>query len=535
LRYYLVCTYLPTEETEIFSLRSKRIVIGRGTKSTPGELALPFDASLSRRHCWAQLKGAKLEVGREQGKAPLLVSGIKQERFFLKPGESFRSANCEFQFVAQGALAGASEKGPLGPSPEGTVASQESPSPEGEVPAQPQLDQPEEPVAEPAAPAQARRGAAAASPNGKPNFTLSFEQLCKFNQMKRFFEMLTRLSRLSEQSLAQDKLLLRFLEEFSRATPEVAALLVVEVAGLEFHELCEFRVGPVKLAPSRVLADQALNSGEPIYHSLNLADRHEKGLTPTMVLGFNWMMAAPIVVDKTPGSSPYLLFAGGPDAEEGEMYCKQGKAMTIWLTEWLAQHLRFAQLKAKLENNGASLPAPPAPPELASLPPEDSSLDPLTEVSDRRTFFEQARELLDKSAQKKRPFSLITLGVDDLRDYNRIHGYRQGDRLLRHIGQVVRRSIRPDHVVGRLGGGEFAVATPQTLEVAWLLAETLREAVETQFLDEDPSLKATVSGGLGGGGATKSLNFAEVLNQAERSLSTAKHEGGNKILPLRSS
>jgi diguanylate cyclase len=152
-------------------------------------------------------------------------------------------------------------------------------------------------------------------------------------------------------------------------------------------------------------------------------------------------------------------------------------------------------------------------------------------VANRLAFFEKGRELLDRSVQKKRPLSVIALGVDNLREYNRVHGYRQGDRLLRHVARILAKAIRPDHVLARLGGGIFGVVTPQSREVTWLLAETLREAVEYGPLDEDPSLKATVSAGLGGGSAAKNLNFAEVLQQAEQSLSKAKGSGGNRIEP----
>lgn len=268
-RYYLVCTYVPTEETEIFPVRGIRLSLGRARKSAADEIGLPFDPSLSRHHCSVKVEGARLHVKRDKGRLPLLVDGVARDEFALAPGESFRSASCQFHFV--------------------------------EAPCD-----------------------SALAPQTAPSFSVSFEELCKMGQLKRFFRMHQRLIGADCEHA---------LEEFAHVIPEIAALSVVEWKDSDFQEKARYRRGSLRLTPSRLLAEKAWKAGEPTYEALNHADRKE-GLAATMVLGMHWMIAVPLQIP----DRRLLLFAGGVDPQDIAIYGQQTSSLLEWLARWLTRY-----------------------------------------------------------------------------------------------------------------------------------------------------------------------------------------------------
>jgi diguanylate cyclase (GGDEF)-like protein/PAS domain S-box-containing protein len=80
--------------------------------------------------------------------------------------------------------------------------------------------------------------------------------------------------------------------------------------------------------------------------------------------------------------------------------------------------------------------------------------DPLTNLLNRRAFLDAVQAELDTPA----PGALMVfLDLDDFKDVNDTHGGDIGDTLLRLFSERLRRSLRPDSVIGRLGGDEFGV------------------------------------------------------------------------------
>jgi diguanylate cyclase (GGDEF)-like protein len=84
----------------------------------------------------------------------------------------------------------------------------------------------------------------------------------------------------------------------------------------------------------------------------------------------------------------------------------------------------------------------------------EASLDPLTNVANRRSFERTCREWL---APNRPGFVMAMADVDDFKQINDKHGHAVGDRVLVAIADSLVRSLRGDDVVARLGGDEFAV------------------------------------------------------------------------------
>lgn len=156
--------------------------------------------------------------------------------------------------------------------------------------------------------------------------------------------------------------------------------------------------------------------------------------------------------------------------------------------------------------------------------------DELTDLANRRSFFELAELIHEQAKRHRQPYSVVMLDVDHFKPINDTHGHNVGDAVLRVIGDTLGRTIRACDVVGRLGGEEFGVLLPQTqLDGAEQLAERLRlAAAEIAVPLETEEIRLTVSVGVAqwpGDGVT----FDDVLSRADAALYRAKQAGRNRV------
>ncbi len=88
--------------------------------------------------------------------------------------------------------------------------------------------------------------------------------------------------------------------------------------------------------------------------------------------------------------------------------------------------------------------------------------DALTQIPNRRAFFEAAALEIERARRSGRPVALAFVDVDDFKDVNDVLGHAQGDALLVTVAQTLRGATRAVDHVARLGGDEFALLLPET-------------------------------------------------------------------------
>ncbi|MES2927551.1 MAG: diguanylate cyclase [Pseudomonadota bacterium] len=160
--------------------------------------------------------------------------------------------------------------------------------------------------------------------------------------------------------------------------------------------------------------------------------------------------------------------------------------------------------------------------------------DDLTGVLARRAFLQQGERLLARYQRESAGLAVLMVDVDHFKQVNDQLGHGAGDQLLIGIAQAMTSALRPQDVLGRLGGEEFAVVLPDASPAeAHAIAERLRTVVEQRPFGtaQAPEQPATVSIGLVhsaslGGDA----DLDTLLLAADAALYRAKAEGRNRVM-----
>lgn len=157
--------------------------------------------------------------------------------------------------------------------------------------------------------------------------------------------------------------------------------------------------------------------------------------------------------------------------------------------------------------------------------------DPLTNLLNRRGFFNEAERQYQHSLENNTQFSVLFLDIDFLKTINDSFGHAMGDKVIVEIAQVCLNNLRSDELAGRIGGDEFGVILPNlSLEGATEVAERLRQAMSVNKI---PGISGDMPVSLSIGVASVSQrdkNASETISRADKNLYEAKKTGRNLII-----
>ena len=107
--------------------------------------------------------------------------------------------------------------------------------------------------------------------------------------------------------------------------------------------------------------------------------------------------------------------------------------------------------------------------------------DGLTGLFNRRYMETHLGTLVDQSAARGKPITVLVLDIDYFKAINDSYGHDAGDDVLREFSLRIRKATRNIDLACRYGGEEFVIVMPETdMAVATAVAERLRRRIATE-------------------------------------------------------
>jgi diguanylate cyclase (GGDEF)-like protein/putative nucleotidyltransferase with HDIG domain len=159
-----------------------------------------------------------------------------------------------------------------------------------------------------------------------------------------------------------------------------------------------------------------------------------------------------------------------------------------------------------------------------------SIIDPLTQLNNRRGFFECAQPEVIHSHNTENDLSALMIDIDNFKKTNDVHGHFVGDHVLCAVAEEIQKTLRQTDLIGRYGGEEFVGLLPSTsIEAAQIIAERLLKAIENRMIKvNETEVSVTVSIGICHiADANGSLDM--LLTQADQAMYYAKATGKNRV------
>ncbi len=155
--------------------------------------------------------------------------------------------------------------------------------------------------------------------------------------------------------------------------------------------------------------------------------------------------------------------------------------------------------------------------------------DYLTDIYNRRYFFEAGPRLVDQAVRRGEPMSIAILDIAHFKRLNDTYGHEVGDVVLKAVARRLKHRISDQHLLARLGGEEFGIIFHGlSLEEALDYCERLRSELAAQpIIADGEALTITVSAGLAV--IAERETFDNYLNAADQFLYMAKHAGRNRV------
>jgi len=162
---------------------------------------------------------------------------------------------------------------------------------------------------------------------------------------------------------------------------------------------------------------------------------------------------------------------------------------------------------------------------------QEARTDGLTGIANRKGFDEKLALMLAAWQRKKEPFVLGLADIDHFKWVNDTHGHQAGDRVVGHVGQLMRSCVRDHDFVGRYGGDEFVLLLPNIgMENGVRTLERIRAEMARLDYDVSPrNERVTVTLSIGITVVREGDDVQSIIRRADEALYRAKTSGRNQV------
>ncbi|MBX3532114.1 MAG: GGDEF domain-containing protein [Rhizobiaceae bacterium] len=158
---------------------------------------------------------------------------------------------------------------------------------------------------------------------------------------------------------------------------------------------------------------------------------------------------------------------------------------------------------------------------------EKARRDDMTGMLNREAFFDE----MDCARRAFGRGTLLIVDADNFKQVNDNWGHLTGDAALLEICDAIKRAVRSDDIVGRIGGEEFAVyLTDADHRESMIAAERIRTEVASIAFSPRGGERLALSVSIGGAMNRAAAQLADLMREADRRLYEAKRRGRNRVI-----
>jgi diguanylate cyclase (GGDEF)-like protein len=152
-------------------------------------------------------------------------------------------------------------------------------------------------------------------------------------------------------------------------------------------------------------------------------------------------------------------------------------------------------------------------------------IDPLTEIYNRRIFFEVANREITRSIRYHNPFSVIMIDLDRFKEVNDTYGHPAGDAVIKEVVRLIQLNLREIDTFARYGGDEFIILLPETGLVGGqkVADRIMLVGDKSVYLYKDFEIPIPFSAGVAEFTFELDRDIDDVISRADQDLYRVKH------------